>query len=150
MCVQSSNSCSPDTNTIYWIKGYFSFVSLQFNFWSWWFITPCVSSLAAVGNTENQTTKRSFPAFNVLAAATPHSVGASQLLCQRGSSQRCWDLTHLKVRILILEPAKGNAFVIKYRELYQSQKLNNPLVYIGCTSWLFVDRAAPSVGIRWN
>lgn len=46
--------------------------------------------------------------------------------------------------------SKGNAFVIKYRELDQSKKLNNPLVNIGCTSQLFVDGAVPSMRIQEN
>lgn len=84
--------------------GYFSFISLHL-ISGYDDSLHSVSSLSAVGSTEYQATKMSFPAFNLLAAATPHSVGASQLLCQRGSSQKC-HLTHLKVRILILEPAK--------------------------------------------
>lgn len=35
--------------------------------------------------------------------------------------------------------SKGNTYIIKYRKLYESKNLNNPLLYIGCTSWLVMD-----------
>lgn len=39
--------------------------------------------------------------------------------------------------------SKDNTYIIKYRELHKSKNLSNPLVYIGCTSWLVMDGAAP-------
>lgn len=39
--------------------------------------------------------------------------------------------------------SKGNTYIIKYRKLYESKNLNNPLLYIGCTSWLVMDGASP-------
>lgn len=39
--------------------------------------------------------------------------------------------------------SKDNTYITKYRQLYESKNLNNPLVYIGCTSWQVMDRASP-------